>query len=102
MLASDMEHAKLEAHRGEQLVYIVAFQDFEVNGDEVELEVHEGGDDDVASPTKGMGPNVWVCVDERAGVYAPLQEKPRVATKYVSAYKYIISLYYISFYLLWN
>jgi hypothetical protein len=78
MLASDMEHAKLEAHRGEQLVYIVAFHDFEVNGDEVELEVHEGGDDDVASPIKGMGSNVRVGVDERARIDAPLQQKPIV------------------------
>jgi hypothetical protein len=78
MLASDMDRAKMEARHGEKLVCAGPFQDVEVNGKKVELEVHEGGDDDAASLSKGVGSNVRIGVDERVGVHAPLQEKPSV------------------------
>ena len=66
---------------GEELVEVVALEDEEADGDEVELDVHEGGDGPPAGGPEGEGADVGVAgdgggvgahaaLDERAGVVA--------------------------------
>ncbi len=76
--AGDPVEGGEEARVREQLLQVVPLQDEEVDGDEVELEIHEGGDGDPALPAERQLADVRVGLDEGAGVDASLQEDPRV------------------------
>lgn len=75
-LAADGGKAgEVQGGAGEELLEVVSFHDEELDGDEVELEVHESGDGDAALVAESELADVWVGLDELVGVHATAEEE---------------------------
>uniref|UniRef100_J3L1L1 Uncharacterized protein n=1 Tax=Oryza brachyantha TaxID=4533 RepID=J3L1L1_ORYBR len=70
---------ELHARAGEELVKVVALEDEEADGDEVELNVHEESDGPPADGAEGEPADVRVAGDGAVGAHAALDERAGVA-----------------------